>query len=136
MVSTQLDITNKKYYTQHITVRFLKAMGVIMGNRSNGKTTAKDFGEIVKINSTNLTRLRSSTGEHSVTVEAIGRMCNYYKISPYWLITGEGSMYADDQIINAYTNLESRVVALEDSVNQIEAEIGSKNRVNKKVNKK
>ncbi len=44
-----LDITDKKYFTYHITQRFLFAMDRIIGSRSAGKVTAKAFGEVVGI---------------------------------------------------------------------------------------
>jgi hypothetical protein len=121
-----LDITDKKFFSSEITQRFLFAMDRILGNRANGKVTAQAFGEIVGIKSSNILRLRDNIGENFVTVEAIGRICHHYKISPLWLITGGGNMYADEHLYNAYQALEIRMNELEDSVRQIEVSLNLK----------
>ena len=108
-----MDITDKKYHSYHITHRFLFAMDRIIGSRGAGKVTALSFGRVVGISSSNLNRLRNSTGENCVTVEAIGRICSHYKISPYWLITGQGDMYNNDQLYAAYEAIEKRVTQIE-----------------------
>jgi hypothetical protein len=113
-----MDITDKKYYSYHITQRFLLAMDRIIGNRRNGKVTAAAFGEIVGMKASNISRLRDSTGENCVTVEAIGRIYEHYKISPYWLITGQGDMWSNDELYAAYQALEIRVSDTEEAIKQ------------------
>ncbi len=84
-----MSTTEKKPHSYQITLRFLEEMDKIVGSRVNGKKiTAKEFGEKVGINSTNLVRLRSNPKEHHVTVEAIGRLCKVYGTSPSMLILG------------------------------------------------
>ncbi len=119
-----LDITDKKYFSYNITQRFLFAMDRILGNRSMGKVTAQAFGDAVGMKASNIFRLRESTGENTVTVEAIGRLCNHYKISPYWLITGDGDMYSNSELMTAYKTLEGRMSNIEDAVKQIEVIVG------------
>jgi DNA-binding Xre family transcriptional regulator len=121
-----LDITDKKYHSYHITRRFVFAVDRIVGNRTAGKTTAKEVCEVVGMSSSNLKRLRESTGENCVTVEAIGRLCEHYKISASWLILEVGNMYADLEIIAAYQTLEKRVSITEDRINQIELSLTKK----------
>lgn len=92
------DITDKKYFSFQITERFFFAMDRILGSRSAGKVTAQAFGNIVGITSNNLNRIRNNPGEHFVTIEAIGRLCNHYRISAYWLLTGQGDLYSNDEL--------------------------------------
>jgi DNA-binding Xre family transcriptional regulator len=119
-----LDKTDKKYHSYHITQRFLFAVDRIVGNRSNGKITYKEISSVIGMTSSNLIRLRESTGENCVTVEAIGRLCDTYKISASWLILDVGNMYADIEIMAAYNTLEKRVSITEYSIKQIEVSIG------------
>ncbi len=122
-----LDITDKKYHSYHITRRFLFAVDRIVGNRTNGKTSYKEVCEIIGMSSSNLQRLRESTGENCVTVEAIGRLCSHYKISSSYLILEIGNLYADLEIFSAYESLEKRMSKVEDAVKQIELSIKPKN---------
>lgn len=115
-----LDITDKKYFSYHITQRFLLAMDRVLANRSNGKVTAQAFGDVVGIKSSNLNRLRETTGENSVTVEACARLCDHYKISANWLITGEGEMMSIADIKATCEALDKRVTELEDIVDGIQ----------------
>lgn len=119
------DITDKKYFSYTITQRFLFAMDRIIGSRSAGKVTAKAFGDIVGISSSNINRLRTSTGEHTVTVEAIGRICHYYRISAFWLLTGEGDMYSNDELAAAYRTLENRLQQVEDAIIGIQQSVAT-----------
>lgn len=114
------DTTEKKYYSYHITQRFLMAMDRILGNRQNGKLTANAFGETVGMSASNINRLRNSAGENTVTLEAIARLCEVYKISPYWLLTGKGEMYTNAELFAAYESLEERVGDIEDAMVGIE----------------
>ncbi len=118
-----MDITDKKYFSYLITQRFLLAMDRILGNRQKGKVTATSFGEIVGMSGSNLIRLRTSAGENTVTLEAIARMCNQWKISPYWLITGNGEMFTNAELYAAYETLEVRLQDVETSINMIEKTI-------------
>lgn len=114
------DITDKKYFSYQITQRFLFAMDRILGSRGSGKVTAKAFGEIVGIDSSNLIRLRKNAGEQFVTVEAIGRLCHHYKISSFWLLTGQGDLYSNDELAAAYRTLDDRLREVESSLHSIE----------------
>lgn len=115
-----MDITDKKYFSTQITARFLFAMDRIIGSRSQGKVTAKSFGEIVGMDPANLNRLRKNPGSSFATVEAIGRLCNHYRVSAYWLLTGQGDLYSNDELAAAYNTLERRVSELENSMHQFE----------------
>ena len=117
------DYIDKKHFSRQITERFVFAMDRIIGSRSAGKVTAQSFGEIVGIASSNLKRLRDFPEDHTVTVEAIGRLCDHYKISPYWLITGQGDMYNNDELYAAYQTLHTRISELEKSISIIEQTI-------------
>lgn len=108
-----IDITDKKYYSTQITDRFFFAMDRIIGSRGAGKVTASAFGDTVGIKSSNLNRIRNSHGENFVTIEAIGRLCNHYRISAFWLLTGQGDLYSNDELAAAYRMLEARVTELE-----------------------
>lgn len=114
------DITDKKYYSKEITERFLFAMDRILGSRGSGKVTAKNFGDIVGISSSNLNRIRNNPSEYFVTIEAIGRICNHYRISAFWLLTGEGDLFSNDELASAYRILTSRVEQVENRVSEIE----------------
>lgn len=116
---------DKKYYSVQITKRFITAMDKIIGTRDKkGKITTKSFGEVVGISSSNLNRLRSSTGENVVTVEAVGRLCNHYKVSPHWLIAGQGDPLSN----GVMESIETRVKKLEETVKALKA-VRSKNGV-------
>lgn len=113
-------ITDKKHFSSQITERFLFAMDRILGSRSAGKVTAKAFGEVVGIESSNLIRIRNNPTENFVTIEAIGRLCNHFRISAYWLLTGQGDLYSNDELATAFRNLDTRVNDVEKSLMQIE----------------
>lgn len=112
--------SEKKYYSNQITQRFIFAMDRILGSRKSGKVTAKAFGDIVGISSSNLNRIRNNPGEQFVTIEAIGRICNHYRISAYWLLTGQGDLYSNDELAAAYRTLSERVNEVEKSLQEIE----------------
>lgn len=115
-----LDITDKKYFSYQITERFFFAMDRILGSRSAGKITAQAFGKTVGITSNNLNRIRNNPGEHFVTIEAIGRLCNNYRISAYWLLTGQGDLYSNDELATAYITLSNQVQEIQKSLHEIE----------------
>lgn len=102
-----MNLHDKKYHSIQITRRFLGVMDYILSNRDNGKVTAKQFSEVAGMTSSNINRLRSCTGENIVTVEAIGRVCEYYHVSAYWLITGKGDIYNNDELCAANKTLEA-----------------------------
>lgn len=105
--------SNKKYHSYQITRRFLAAMDKILCNRQNGKVTASSFGETVGMTASNISRLRVSQGENAVTLEAIGRMCEEYNISPYWLLTGKGEMFSNAEMRAAAESIGSHVKDIE-----------------------
>ncbi len=121
-----IDTTEKKYFSKQITERFLFAMDRILGNRSTGKVTALMFGDMVGMRSSNITRLREPASENYVSVEAIGRICEIYKISAHWLITGQGTMWSNDELFTAFNTLEKRMTDIEEAVNKIEISVGMK----------
>jgi len=110
------NIPDKKYYSYQVTQRFLQAMDHLLERE---KITAAAFGEIVRIPSSNLARLRTSTGENTVTTEAIARICDHWKVSPYWLITGDGEIFTDASLFAAYESIETRVMEVEKAVKSI-----------------
>lgn len=110
------ELKDKKYFSKQITWRFLEAMDSIIGNTTMGKVTAGEFGEKVGITGANLSRLRYSDGEHSVTLEAIGRICKEYNISSEWLIMGKGSMFAEAKNGSVIKQLKDAVAAVEISL--------------------
>jgi DNA-binding Xre family transcriptional regulator len=117
-----LDKSDKKYYSYHITQRFLKVVDSIVGNRSNGKITYKELCKSIGMTSSNLNRLRdSTTGDNCVTVEAIGRLCEFYKVSPATLILDISS-----DISGTYEALEKRVSVTESRIDKIETLVKNK----------
>ncbi len=118
-------MTGKKDHSIQITRRFLQAMDRIIGNRTDGKVTAKQFGDVVGINSSNISRLRNATRDNFVTVEAIGRICEHYHVSATWLITGKGEQYNNDELYAANKALESRVSEAEKAISILEKEIAA-----------
>lgn len=118
-----MDITDSKYFSLQITERFLMAMGRIMGNRQNGKITAEMFAGRVGMSASNINRMRKNPGQFFVTVEALGRLVEEYKISSYWLLTGYGDVYSNDELLSAYKSLEARVSEVEKAVNDVEKSI-------------
>lgn len=82
---------SSKFHTKKITVRFLDIMDEVTGARSAGKIPASEFGSIVGISSSNLTRMRGKT--NYVTVEAIAKLCMHFHVSETWLISGLGKKY-------------------------------------------
>ena len=113
----------RKYYTNEITERFLMAMDSILVDRKQGKVTLTAFGQKVHMAASNITRMRNSAGEKTVTVEAIARICEVYKISPYWLITGKGEMYTNAELFAAHETLDARVKDIEEALTGIEASL-------------
>ncbi|MEO9145069.1 MAG: hypothetical protein ABI237_05880 [Ginsengibacter sp.] len=105
---------DKKYYSKQVTLRFLKAMDAITGNRESGKITAQAFGNSVGMSSSNINRLRSPETENTITVESLARLCENYKISPAWLITGEGKMLSKEK-----DNLEKRLGKIEKQLDDL-----------------
>lgn len=115
------DVTEKKYFGYHITKRFIEAMDHVLGDRSAGKITAKQFGEVVGIKSSNLQRLRDTTGDNMVTVEALGRICHFYNISAFWLLTGQGSILGAEELATSHQLLSKRVDDLEQSYENLQS---------------
>lgn len=108
------NITDKKHFSYQITERFLFAMDRIVGAIFNGKkVTLKEFAKTVNMTSSNLKRLRDFPESNTVTVEAIGRLCHYYKISSSWLISNIGDPYNNDELLSPYKDLKSRLNELE-----------------------
>lgn len=116
MGSTPKD---KRYYSSEITDRFFVAMDRILGSRTGGKITALAFGDSVGISSSNLGRIRNTPGQF-VTVEAVGRLCHHYGISPAWLIMGLGD---PDASAEANDKLDGRMKELEKTVTSLQKEI-------------
>lgn len=127
-----MDLKDKKYFSKEISERFIRAMDRIMANRSKGKITAQKFGEMVGISSSNIGRIRALPDEHFVTIEAIGRLCHHYNISPFWIITGQGEMESIDKLKDILGNLESRVSGLEKDMLTLEQTLHVINAKNKK----
>ena len=126
------DISDKKYHSLHITIRFIHAMDKILEDRTKTKVTAREFGDIVGIKSSNIKRLRDTTGENTVTVEALGRICEYYNVSPNWLLTGKGEMMNVEDIRETCSFLDKRVTEIEDKVAVIELMINQSNKAKKR----
>lgn len=118
--SEQMKPSNKKYYSYKITQRFLLAMDQV---RQQGKVTANTFAEKVGMSASNINRLRSSAGENAVTLEAIGRMCELYKVSPYWLLTGKGDMFTNAAFHASSESLEARIKDIENASKAIESSL-------------
>ncbi len=101
-------------------------MDEIIGTKDSGKIITKSlFAGVVAISSSNLNRLRSSEGENFVTVEAIGRLCDHYKISAHWLVMGEGEIYNN----KAVKTIETRIKSLEEAIKSLKSpkQKGAKN---------
>ena len=107
-----------KQYSIEITSRFILAMDKVMNQE---KVTASDFGKTVGITGSNLSRLRTSNGTYNVTIEAIGRLCDHYDISPYWLITGKGDMNSNDDLNSTHKIISKKFQEVESAVKTIDS---------------
>ena len=117
MNPSDIDDLNRNF-SGDVTQRFLMAVDTIMGNRSTGKVTQKQIGDITGINSTNISRLRTDP-ERSVSLEACCRLCYFYKVSTFWLLLGEGQMWSNDELLSAYRILLNRLDQLEKAFGDI-----------------
>lgn len=109
---------DKKQFSKKITGRFLEAVDTIISNRKNGRITLNIIGDIIGMSASNIARLRTSEN-NIVTVEAIGRLCKHYNISPAWIILGKGEMMqgipsTTDQRLS---NIEKEVKMLNRKIN-------------------
>jgi hypothetical protein len=112
-------ITYKYHFTDEINARFLQAIDSILRDRSKGKVTDKAIGETIGMASTNITRIRNSQdslNKNSFTLEAVGRLLHFYKVSPTWLLTGQGEMMM-------FSNLESQVKSLKERISGLEKDM-------------
>lgn len=91
-----------------ITQRFLVAVDSIIGNKASGRVTQESVGTIIGMLGSNINRLRKDP-ERRVTVEACGRLCHHYNVSSFWLLTGRGDVFGNDELISAYKSLELRI---------------------------
>jgi DNA-binding Xre family transcriptional regulator len=89
-------ITDKKYWSNQISTRFLEAVDAILASHPD-KLTASELGELISISSSNINRIRTTDGNYA-TLEAIGVLCDRFTISAHWLITGRGDKYANDDV--------------------------------------
>ena len=71
-----------------IHVRFVEAVNYLLNN--NLVSSKGDFAEKMKISSTKLSEILNS--RMKAGTELLARMCQEFKISSIWLLTGEGSM--------------------------------------------
>lgn len=90
-----------KFHTKKITARFLQIMNEVTGTRSSGKIPVSEFGQIVGVSGSNLTRMYA--GSNFVTVESIAKMCMHFKVSETWLISGLGPKYNTEISQNSAT---------------------------------
>ena len=88
--------TDKKYWSNQISIRFVEAVDSILASHPD-KLTAGELGELICISSSNINRIRTTDGNYA-TLEAIGVLCDRFKISAHWLITGRGEKYANDDV--------------------------------------
>ncbi|MDF2381362.1 hypothetical protein JMG10_07795 [Nostoc ellipsosporum NOK] len=137
-----MNTENKKKHSIAITKRFLKAIDMIIAERENGRETTLSVADAVGMQQSNIARLRRASGEFSVTVEALGRICEAYKVNPTWLITGKGTVFSKDELLSAFELLEQRIAGLEsagrkalEKAEKLENQKGQASRsVNKNVN--
>lgn len=106
-------------FARQTTDRFLMAVDTIMGNRSKGKVTQKQIGDLTGVNSTNISRLRSDP-TRAVSLDAVCRLSYFYKVSTFWLLLGEGQMWSNDELLTAYRTIENRMNQLEKTFFEME----------------
>jgi len=107
-----VETEDKKHFSRQITKRFLIARNQIVGPKSAGKVTAKDFGDVIGIEASNLHRIIKNPEKNFVTVEAIGRMIHHYGVSGEWLLSGKGE---PDKV----NNFEGRLLELEKTASEL-----------------
>jgi transcriptional regulator with XRE-family HTH domain len=106
-------------YSKGVTDRFLSAIDKIVSDRSNGKVTQQRLGEALGINSSNINRLRTDR-DRRVSVEACCRLCALYNISAYWLLMGQGEMFANDEFTAASGALKRKIAELERTTSDVQ----------------
>ena len=105
-----IDKTDKRYFSYQITKRFLNTADKIIGSRKDGKKiTAKMFGDTIGIASSNLNRIRQNPTENFVTIEALGRLCHFYNISPDSILLFREN---DDSIMQVIISMEKGLSTL------------------------
>jgi len=107
----------KTNFSIEITKRFLEAIDYVI---ANNEITAYEISATVGMSAGNLSRLRTSDGKHNVTIEAIGLLCEHYKISPYWLVTGKSKMDHDDEMFSTKTSLKKSFAELKNLFKDLE----------------
>ena len=117
-----MPTAKERQYSTEITKRFLIAMDCIVGGKGEDKITAKTFGEIVTMSSSNISRARTNPNSYYVTVEAMGRLCDYFNISESWLISGKGKM-ENDVLKASYKHIENNIVLIEEAASAIIAAV-------------
>lgn len=116
-----MDLTDSKLFKREISQRFLFAMDRIVGGyKDKLKITAQRFGQLVGMTGSNLKRVRENPDDNFVTLEAAGRLCHHFKVSPAWLILNMGEMYANTELYFAFESLAGRLNELEDTVKGIQ----------------
>jgi transcriptional regulator with XRE-family HTH domain len=104
---------------REVAERFLMAVDTIMGNRKAGKVSQKDIGDVTGMNNTNISRLRNDPSR-GVSINAVCRLCAFYKVSTFWILLGEGQMWSNDELLTAYRTLENRMSGLEKMFTEME----------------
>lgn len=110
------SLKDTKYFSKEISFRFIQAMDKILSDRSKGKITAKIFGDKVGIASSSINRIRTNPESHFVTIEALGRLCYHFDVSPVWLITGKEELESLQNLMGSLKQLEVRINAIEKKI--------------------
>ncbi len=117
-----------KELTREVSLRFIKIADEIMGVK---QLTQNQFADSVSMTSSNLIRIEKSE-DNNVSIESLCLLIQLYKVSPVWLLTGQGVEYVDIKLLTAETDIKVSVSDIEAAVTNVTRALGViKSAVNK-----
>ena len=82
----------EKKHSKLVAARFLKAMKQIIANGIEGVKNQTDFVEKVGEYKQSITKIASGT--RYPTIDVLCNTCLLFKVSPGWLLLGQGEMFS------------------------------------------
>lgn len=108
-----------KVYTRQVTERFLEASDKIIADK---QLKQHEYAASVDVTSSNLIRMRNNP-DNNVSLESICEMINQYGISPIWILTAAGGMFADSEKAVATNIISARIPAMEKAITEMQKAI-------------